>query len=73
MGLSFEYGPAIDKEAAMKLMTAEIIQNNTGADLVAVESDKPYPEDYQQTAAQVEKQNETGYKFVPKSGHSLFL
>lgn len=40
---------------------AEIIQQNTGGKLVALELEKPYPENYQQTVQQVVKENETNY------------
>jgi flavodoxin len=40
---------------------AEIIQKNVGGKLVALELQKPYPENYQQTVAQVVKENESGY------------
>jgi flavodoxin len=40
---------------------AEIIHNNVGGTLVALELEKPYPENYQQTVQQVVKENETGY------------
>ena len=40
---------------------AEIIQQNVGGDLVALEVDKPYPKDYKATVAQVEKENKTNY------------
>ncbi len=40
---------------------AEIIQRNVGATLIALELEKPYPENYQQTVQQVVKENETGY------------
>lgn len=40
---------------------AEIIHRNTGGTLVALELEKPYPENYQATVAQVVKENETGY------------
>ncbi|HEX5154361.1 MAG TPA: flavodoxin [Parafilimonas sp.] len=40
---------------------AEIIQNKVGGTLVALELEKPYPENYQQTVQQVSKENETGY------------
>ncbi|MCV9929481.1 flavodoxin [Flavobacterium sp. LS1R49] len=40
---------------------AEIIQNNVGGDLIAIELQKPYPENYKQTVDQVSKENETGY------------
>src|SRR6266496_3247337 len=40
---------------------AEIIQRNVGGTLVALELEKLYPENYQQTVQQVVKENETGY------------
>lgn len=40
---------------------AEIIHNNTGGTLVALELEKLYPENYQATVQQVAKENETGY------------
>lgn len=40
---------------------AEIIHKNVGGDLVAIELEKPYPEDYKATVEQVSKENETGY------------
>ncbi|HEU5167158.1 MAG TPA: flavodoxin [Chitinophagaceae bacterium] len=40
---------------------AEIIQKNVGGKLVAIELEKPYPENYQATVQQVVKENETGY------------
>jgi len=40
---------------------AEIIHNNVGGTLVALEVEKPYPENYQATVQQVVKENETGY------------
>jgi flavodoxin len=40
---------------------AEIIQKNIGGTLVALELEKPYPENYQQTVQQVVKENETNY------------
>jgi flavodoxin len=40
---------------------AEIIQKNTGGTLVALELEKPYPQNYQQTVQQVVKENETNY------------
>jgi len=40
---------------------AEIIQRNVGGKLVALELQKPYPENYQQTVAQIVKENETNY------------
>jgi flavodoxin len=40
---------------------AEIIHKNVGGTLVALELEKPYPEDYQATVQQVVNENETGY------------
>lgn len=40
---------------------AEIIQHNVGGRLVAVELEKPYPENYKATVQQVVKENETSY------------
>ncbi len=40
---------------------AEIIQKNVGGTLVALELEKPYPENYQATVQQVVSENETGY------------
>lgn len=40
---------------------AEIIHTNVGGTLVALELEKPYPENYQQTVQQVVNENETGY------------
>ena len=40
---------------------AEIIHKNVGGTLVALELEKPYPENYQATVQQVVKENETGY------------
>ena len=40
---------------------AEIIQKNVGGKLVAIELEKPYPENYEVTVQQVVKENETGY------------
>jgi flavodoxin len=40
---------------------AQIIHENVGGDLVAVELVNPYPEDYKTTVAQVAKENETGF------------
>ena len=40
---------------------AEIIKANVGGTLVALELEKPYPKNYQQTVQQVVKENETGY------------
>jgi len=40
---------------------AEIIHKNAGGTLVALELEKPYPDNYQATVQQVLKENETGY------------
>lgn len=40
---------------------AEMIQKNVGGKLVAIELEKPYPENYQATVAQVASENESGY------------
>ncbi len=40
---------------------AEIIHKMIGGDLVALELEKPYPENYTETVQQVAKENETGY------------
>lgn len=40
---------------------AEIIQKNVGGKLVAVELEKPYPENYQATVAQVVTENENSF------------
>jgi flavodoxin len=40
---------------------AEMIQKKVGGKLVALELEKPYPENYQATVQQVVKENETGY------------
>lgn len=40
---------------------AEIIHKNVGGTLVAIELEKPYPENYQATVQQVVNENETGY------------
>jgi len=40
---------------------AEIIQKNAGGSLVAIELEKPYPDDYNATVRQVVRENETGY------------
>ncbi|HYV54651.1 MAG TPA: flavodoxin [Chitinophagaceae bacterium] len=40
---------------------AEIIHKNVGGKLVALELEKPYPEDYRATVQQVVQENETGY------------
>jgi len=40
---------------------AEIIHKNVGGTLVALELEKPYPENYRATVEQVVRENETGY------------
>jgi hypothetical protein len=40
---------------------AEIIQENVGGSLVALELKKPYPTNYQAIVQQVARENETGY------------
>ncbi|UIR57696.1 flavodoxin [Sphingobacterium sp. SRCM116780] len=40
---------------------AEIIHNHVGGDMVALELETPYPENYQQIVAQVANENETGF------------
>ena len=40
---------------------AKIIHKNVGGTLVALELEKPYPENYEATVQQVVKENETGY------------
>jgi hypothetical protein len=40
---------------------AEIIQKNVGGKLVALELEKPYPENYKQTVQQVVDENASGY------------
>jgi len=40
---------------------AEMIQQNVGGKLVALELEKPYPENYRATVEQVVKENETSY------------
>jgi flavodoxin len=40
---------------------AEIIHKNLGGTLVALELEKPYPQDYRATVQQVVMENETGY------------
>ena len=40
---------------------AEIIHGQVGGTMVALELEKPYPEDYRATVDQVAKENETGY------------
>ncbi|PZP41263.1 MAG: flavodoxin [Pseudopedobacter saltans] len=40
---------------------AEMIHEKVGGDLVALELQNPYPEDYQQIVAQVQRENETNF------------
>jgi hypothetical protein len=40
---------------------AEIIHDYVGGKLVALELEKPYPENYKATVDQVARENETGY------------
>jgi flavodoxin len=40
---------------------AEIIQENVGGALIALELEAPYPENYKQTVDQVARENETGF------------
>jgi flavodoxin len=40
---------------------AEIIRKNVGGTIVALESEQPYPENYQAMVQQVVNENETGY------------
>ncbi len=40
---------------------AEIIHERVGGELVALELQNPYPENYQQIVAQVQRENETGF------------
>jgi flavodoxin len=40
---------------------AEIIQKNVGGTLLALELEKPYPENYQAVVQQVVNENETGF------------
>lgn len=40
---------------------AEIIQQNVGGNLVELELQNPYSEDYKTIVAQVQKENETGF------------
>jgi flavodoxin len=40
---------------------AEIIHKNVGGDLIALELEKPYPEDYKAIVEQVAKENETNF------------
>ncbi|MDG3582087.1 flavodoxin [Galbibacter pacificus] len=41
---------------------AEIIQKKVGGELVAIELEKPYPEDYKAIVAQVAEENQSGYQ-----------
>jgi flavodoxin len=72
LSISFAYSDAQSMSARKILIVylsrtnntkavAEIIQRNVGGTLVALELEKPYPENYQQTVQQVVKENETGY------------
>ena len=40
---------------------AEIIHQNVGGSLVALELETPYPENYKETVGQVSRENETGF------------
>lgn len=40
---------------------AQMIRQNVGGDLVAIELEQPYPKDYKKTVEQVSRENETGY------------
>jgi flavodoxin len=40
---------------------AQIIQQQVGGELIALELETPYPKDYQQTVKQVQQENESGY------------
>jgi flavodoxin len=40
---------------------AEIIQQRVGGDMVQLELETPYPDNYQEIVAQVDRENETGY------------
>lgn len=48
-------------------VVAEIIQKNTGGNIVALELENPYPADYKTTVAQVQKENETGFLPILKT------
>ncbi|MED5524854.1 MAG: flavodoxin [Pseudomonadota bacterium] len=53
---------------------AQMIHQQVGGKLVALELQKPYPDDYQQTVAQVEQENNSGYlpplkTTFPELGH----
>ena len=43
---------------------AEIIPENAGGTLVALQFEKPYPENYQATVQQVARENETGFLII---------
>jgi hypothetical protein len=51
-------------------VVAEIIQEKVGGCLMAIELEKPYPENYQAAVQQVVKENETGF-LLPKSTYFL--
>src|SRR5690606_16382924 len=40
---------------------AEMIQNQVGGDLVELQLQNPYPENYREIVEQVDRENETGY------------
>ncbi|HEY9185784.1 MAG TPA: flavodoxin [Salegentibacter sp.] len=42
-------------------VVAGLIQNKVGGDLIGLEKENPYPEDYQKIVAQVDRENEEGY------------
>ncbi len=42
-------------------MLAELIHDQVGGTIVALELEKPYPKDYRSIVSQVAKENETGY------------
>ena len=42
-------------------VVAELIQHKVGGELVALEKENPYPEDYQKIVDQVDRENEEGY------------
>lgn len=43
---------------------ARMIQTETGGELVALELQKPYPENYRATVAQVQMEDESGYRLL---------
>lgn len=61
--------PSIDKKILIVYLSrtnntkaiAEIIRQNVGGDLVALELEKPYPADYKAIVDQVAKENESGF------------